>query len=456
MIGNTLAFIGNLGLDVYILEDEKSIVRPGGFAYYSASALYVVSGDAFIVANITPSFDKNYLTKFKNTEIEIILNELYDNENLFIFDFRNNNSSNPTGVHFSNGNFKNKISEIINQLPFKKLHIHLGTSKPDFLLSQFLEIKSLHKSKLFSYSTNVYLPYLEKAEYYIDILEYIKYCDVVFMNYQEFSIFRERGNLSNISEDKLLVITLGKFGAVVYCDGIYLNSYAPQTETVVSAVGAGDTFTSVFLNELINSKRICVALIKACDVAAQSVKEYGAVNLNRLSYKNGINEFEVLASKDKFAIPAPIEEFSETHFLKAYKEIKHATALFIVYEKQLLLIKKQKGKAFEEGLYYVPGGKLEQNETPIACAVRELKEETNLDVKTIDLLEVTQYRSPNDPDNLYIFYQFIITPTSNIAIPDDDVASCEWVNINSIKKEMLFDATWAQIYLGKVMGYLLG
>ncbi|MBN9348129.1 MAG: NUDIX domain-containing protein, partial [Devosia sp.] len=55
-----------------------------------------------------------------------------------------------------------------------------------------------------------------------------------------------------------------------------------------------------------------------------------------------------------------------------------AASVAIVRRDDLLLI--QRNRPPSEGLWTLPGGRLEPGETPEQCAIRELKEELGLDV----------------------------------------------------------------------------
>ncbi|MDJ1432288.1 8-oxo-dGTP diphosphatase [Halostagnicola sp. A-GB9-2] len=55
-----------------------------------------------------------------------------------------------------------------------------------------------------------------------------------------------------------------------------------------------------------------------------------------------------------------------------------ATLCFVVRDGCVLLIEKRRGLG--EGLYNGPGGKLEDGETPRACAIRETREEVGIEV----------------------------------------------------------------------------
>ncbi len=55
---------------------------------------------------------------------------------------------------------------------------------------------------------------------------------------------------------------------------------------------------------------------------------------------------------------------------------QHATLLFVLRGEQILLIRKKRGLG--AGKINGPGGKLDPGETPLACAVRETREEVGI------------------------------------------------------------------------------
>ena len=63
--------------------------------------------------------------------------------------------------------------------------------------------------------------------------------------------------------------------------------------------------------------------------------------------------------------------------------MRDATLCYLFRGGKVLLQKKAAGK-FGEGKWNGPGGKIEKWEAPAASAVREVKEETNLDVRNLD------------------------------------------------------------------------
>ncbi len=72
---------------------------------------------------------------------------------------------------------------------------------------------------------------------------------------------------------------------------------------------------------------------------------------------------------------------------------------FVFYKDKLLMINRNK-KPFM-GLWNVLGGKAKENETPLKCVIREVKEEGKIDVKNVKLL--SKFTWNYDDDISYAF-----------------------------------------------------
>jgi 8-oxo-dGTP diphosphatase len=92
-------------------------------------------------------------------------------------------------------------------------------------------------------------------------------------------------------------------------------------------------------------------------------------------------------------LPAITYELTSHEFLSAFYAIKRPVVLVVAaalvnHEGKLLLTSRPPGKKLE-GVWELPGGKLEVNETPEHALVRELKEELHIDVAAEDLEPLT-------------------------------------------------------------------
>ena len=89
-----------------------------------------------------------------------------------------------------------------------------------------------------------------------------------------------------------------------------------------------------------------------------------------------------------------------------------------------------------------PGGSMELGESFEETAIRELKEETNLDIKEMKLIKVLSgkdtYREYPNGDKLYdITALFVITKyDGELRVNDDESKKFDWFSINDLPKNM--------------------
>lgn len=77
-------------------------------------------------------------------------------------------------------------------------------------------------------------------------------------------------------------------------------------------------------------------------------------------------------------------------------------AAIIIDNKRVLIAQREKGSNMEYKWEF-PGGKLEQDETPEECLVREIKEELDMLIEPIDIYKAVRHNN-NDKDILLLAY----------------------------------------------------
>ena len=82
-------------------------------------------------------------------------------------------------------------------------------------------------------------------------------------------------------------------------------------------------------------------------------------------------------------------------------------ALLIVDDKVLLFKRSTKPDDINPGKWGLAGGHVKDSETPLEGTVREVKEETNLDVKKLKFLNSYKHKNEgdNEMDQLYVYTQ---------------------------------------------------
>lgn len=88
------------------------------------------------------------------------------------------------------------------------------------------------------------------------------------------------------------------------------------------------------------------------------------------------------------------------------------------------------------GKWHFPGGVVEKNESPEEALLREIKEETNLEVKIKDIMGISILFNPNWKGNrIYtcqVFYE-CEAKTEDI-IPSSDLVDAKWVRVSELEK----------------------
>jgi len=99
---------------------------------------------------------------------------------------------------------------------------------------------------------------------------------------------------------------------------------------------------------------------------------------------------------------------------------------------QVLLI--QRGRPPFEGAWAIPGGFLEPHERVATCAVRELAEETGIQVLESDLLLVGIYDAPGrDPRGRVITVAYVVVVPAPVEVQGgDDAARAAWFPVESL------------------------
>ncbi|MCI9063669.1 MAG: NUDIX domain-containing protein [Clostridia bacterium] len=112
------------------------------------------------------------------------------------------------------------------------------------------------------------------------------------------------------------------------------------------------------------------------------------------------------------------------------KPIRKAVRCFLIQEGKVLAIKYNPGH-FKEGYYDIPGGKIEDGEKPEETAIREMKEETGIDIR------IPKYQgimTVEYPDRKFIFDVF--TANEFLGTPgkyEENIS--EWIEIKKLLRQ---------------------
>lgn len=114
-------------------------------------------------------------------------------------------------------------------------------------------------------------------------------------------------------------------------------------------------------------------------------------------------------------------------------DIRKIAGGIVIKEDKILLIKRRYKPNIGE--WCIPAGftEKEKNESVKDCCVREIKEETNIDVDVIKEIEVFKkyHKERNRYEDMHIFS---CVPKSSEIIVDDEVIDAKWIKLNELKE----------------------
>jgi len=106
-------------------------------------------------------------------------------------------------------------------------------------------------------------------------------------------------------------------------------------------------------------------------------------------------------------------------------------AVILNSEAEVLICKSNKWNQ----KYVIPGGHIEAGESMEEALIREVKEETGLDVFEIELLGINEsiYSESFQNKKHFIFVDFICRSNSNDVILNEEAQSYEWINLTEVE-----------------------
>ena len=112
------------------------------------------------------------------------------------------------------------------------------------------------------------------------------------------------------------------------------------------------------------------------------------------------------------------------------KPIRKAVRCYLIKDNKIVVTKYKEGNK-KAGYYEIPGGKIEEGETPEQTAIREMKEETGIKIRNLKYKGnmIIEY-----PNRIFDFDVFLCNECEGEP-QDFEENTSEWIEINELLKK---------------------
>jgi 8-oxo-dGTP diphosphatase len=115
---------------------------------------------------------------------------------------------------------------------------------------------------------------------------------------------------------------------------------------------------------------------------------------------------------------------------------RSATVDAVVMDQEKVLLIRRSNEPYK-GYWALPGGYMDLDETAGEACLRELKEETGLDARTMDF--IGEFSNPGRHPEQCISLSFLVSEWQNEPKAGDDAAEAEWFSLDRLPPNIAFD-----------------
>ena len=150
--------------------------------------------------------------------------------------------------------------------------------------------------------------------------------------------------------------------------------------------------------------------------------------------KNTIDIDDEIAAWYKEGLKTVRKDYSHAENMPVANSIRPASAVAIVNDNKILMLKRK-----DNGKWTMPGGTMELTESLTECAIREFKEETNVDVKILDVIGTytdpdirIEYSDGEVRREFTVVYYGTAVGDYSVEI-DDESSKYRWVELEDVE-----------------------
>ncbi|MFC1732377.1 NUDIX domain-containing protein [candidate division KSB1 bacterium] len=144
----------------------------------------------------------------------------------------------------------------------------------------------------------------------------------------------------------------------------------------------------------------------------------------------------------------------ENNDTPSYPEVTVGALIFNAQD-QLLLVKTYKWK----DMYCVPGGHVELGESLVDAVMREVKEETNLDVNNaaFHCVQEAIFSESFHKKRHFIFLDFICRSDAGEVVLNEEASEFEWIDLDNVDEYLIepYTRKTIDLYLNNESGVLV-
>ena len=111
---------------------------------------------------------------------------------------------------------------------------------------------------------------------------------------------------------------------------------------------------------------------------------------------------------------------------------------YLIHGDEILFLRRKKGK-FQGEMWTAPGGKQDEGETLLNSIIREVKEETNIDLQEEKIFDIGNFYVRNNIDFKINIFKVYLDKKLDVKLHEDEHDEYKWVNKKDVLSLNLID-----------------